>query len=1019
MDTRPNLQGVLHPNAENHIREMSIEISRLHAMLTEVSGRVDSTQDAIDDAISRIPGAVATPPEISGPPDTGDGGGEPPVEEGLPDAIVIIKARYEYLEDDTLAVYIDFTIPDNAVGAHIFEEREDQSSNPDATMDGSIKLDGSANLGGRFSPIDDGKFAESPASIISEKPQKKVTRRYYLCAYNEDAERKLIRATEPHPTPSIKVVIDVPKYQSGEEYCRLVTDAHVAVEYDDTQVSGPKYRLNFKWQPPTDPPAIWQKPFGGCQIVYEYEDGSQANGPSMALNETDVNSDWYDLYEGVNIVKCWFVSYDGSEEPHLNSIVDGVTPMDIATIKWPLDYRPPEAPYADNVTNFDVRNMRYDISSSGQKILKMDAVWTPPPDGPARMRWGGVVIWLHVGTERFQVTGRTPTTGLTMEFPNLPKDHQTWVFYAVSEDNNGHANTDGRNPRAGTPTDTQDVDPPFGGLGTEYTGLVTGQVFTSVVVPSSDGTTTQRLTATFTPPANDITWGGVEMRVYDDTGKVLGKTSGNKSPLVVDLTNPAALTTATIKLVSYDVNNKTNTEQSNTPQGTVIIGAPTGTFDIRKYLPSSTDLFKLDTSGKIIVNVGQIYEDALMNDAISAGKIKDGAISGPKIAIGAVDAGNIVAGAIINEKLGINAVQAGNILAGAVVAGKIADNAVVAANIAAGAVIAGKIDANAVTAVTIAANAVEAGKIAANAVTALTIAANAIEAGKIAANAVTATEIAANAILAAHIKAGEVAAGKLAANSVVSANITAGEIKSVNIGADQVIAGKIATNAVAANQIAAGAVTSDKLYSVEIQVGGGGSKPGKFNVFNSGGASIGWIGTDSGNSGAWFQTISIGSTSYANGPLKADISGQVSLLFPAGNNSSNTIWISQTSYDSIYTTAGIRVANGASPSNGSDTAWLISRGLVVYGNSFNGSPGGGYYVVTCNRKPDPDGGCGEIVVYGASAANQVFIDGKTGTVRANVFQVGGSPGVDGTFTSQTGKTITVTKGIITNIPAGA
>ncbi|NDD55606.1 hypothetical protein EBZ39_17365 [bacterium] len=176
--------------------------------------------------------------------------------------------------------------------------------------------------------------------------------------------------------------------------------------------------------------------------------------------------------------------------------------------------------------------------------------------------------------------------------------------------------------------------------------------------------------------------------------------------------NPAAATTVTAKLVSFDVNGRTNTEVAGTPQNTLSIGSAAGTLDLRKYLPASSDLFTI-SGGKIIVAASQITETAIASGAISTPKLQ--------------------------------------------------------------------------------------------------------------ANAITSNEIAANAV----------------------------------------IAGKIATNAVTATTILAGAVTTAKLDTTEISVGGGGSKPGKFGVYNASGSQIGFIGVESGNEGGWLKTLSVGGTSYA------------------------------------------------------------------------------------------------------------------------------------------------------------
>lgn len=82
---------------------------------------------------------------------------------------------------------------------------------------------------------------------------------------------------------------------------------------------------------------------------------------------------------------------------------------------------------------------------------------------------------------------------------------------------------------------------------------------------------------------------------------------------------------------------------------------------------------------------------------------------------------------------------------------------------------------------------------------------------------------------------------------------------------------------IAGGRLLAGSVSTDKLDSNQIDVGGGGGKPGKFRVFDSLGVNIGWIGTDGGNSGAWFQTMRVGGSSYATGKLRADSSGNLSI----------------------------------------------------------------------------------------------------------------------------------------------
>ena len=763
---------------------------------------------------------------------------------GTPGNVTGIAASYEYADEETIRVRLTFTAPSPLgvwAGVHVWEEDEDQSASQGAPMDGTTPLNGTRNLGGDWTPADRGTFSESPIVLLLPRPTETVTKRFYLQSRSTTVENPLVRANEVGATPSVTLTVSPGGYQSGEEYARLVTGVGASVEYDDTQVGSPKYSLVFTWTAPTDPPATLQLPFGGVQIVYEYDDGRRANGPALAVNETTARSDWYDLYVGTSAIKCWFVSMDSSEEPRLNTIIANLTPSATATVTWPLVSRPAAGKYCDNVTSFTASNARYFINGQGLKQLLIDVTWVKPVGAEAQARWGGVVVWLHTPDgNKYQMSGAETGSQVTIELAVFPSSSESWVFYGVSQDNNANANTDGRSPITGTPTSTLTVGPPsLGAAGSEYTLNVFGASFAASTVSASDGTSQQRITATFSKPL-DPTWGGVELRVYDGA-TLLASTSATPSPVAVVIPNPSTSSTVTAKLVSYDVNGRTNTEVATTPQGNLLIGSAAGTFDLTKYLPTSTDLFTL-SGGKIIVAANQITETAIASNAIST----------PKLQANAVTAGIIAAGAVV--------------------------------------------------------------------------------------------------------------------------------------------AGKIAANAVAATEIAAGAVTSVKLDATQINVGGGGSKPGKFAVYNSSGSQIGFVGVEGSDEGGWFKTLSVGGTSYGTGVIKANSSGQITIDFAAANNSNNKILIAQTTYDPTYTTAGIRIQNGAAPAAGSDTTWFISRGMVVYGS---GNYQGNYYAVTVNRDPTSTG-AGEVVVYGGTSASYIRLSGSDGRCRADGgFSVGASAGVTG------------------------
>jgi hypothetical protein len=269
---------------------------------------------------------------------------------------------------------------------------------------------------------------------------------------------------------------------------------------------------------------------------------------------------------------------------------------------------------------------------------------------------------------------------------------------------------------------------------------------------------------------------------------------------------------------------------------------------------------------------------------------------------------------------------------------------------------------------------------------------------KIVAGAITTAKIAAAAVTANEIAAGAIIAGKIAANAVTA----------TEIAASAVTAGKIATNAVTATTILAGAVTTAKLDATEISVGGGGSKPGKFGVYNASGSQIGFIGVESGNEGAWFRTLSIGGTSYGTGKIRADSSGNVTITDSTLTLNLNGITtVISNANDTIGSLiAGMRItdnstayytsyrANSVSLTDGS-----VSRVLI--------SAGGG--------SPDPGG---RVSVNNTSGSTTITLTGGTGIVSASSFSIGGTPGVTNTanpLTSISVSTASYVTGINTNL----
>jgi hypothetical protein len=87
----------------------------------------------------------------------------------------------------------------------------------------------------------------------------------------------------------------------------------------------------------------------------------------------------------------------------------------------------------------------------------------------------------------------------------------------------------------------------------------------------------------------------------------------------------------------------------------------------------------------------------------------------------------------------------------------------------------------------------------------------------------------------------------------------------------------IQANTITAGSVAAGAIGTTQLTTGQILVGGGGGRPGELVVTDGSGTAIGWIGTDSGNVGAWFKTCAIGGSSYAAAPFQVNSSGDITI----------------------------------------------------------------------------------------------------------------------------------------------
>lgn len=657
---------------------------------------------------------------------------------------------------------------------------------------------------------------------------------------------RLANSIIPGTTPSLRFEIKRQDGTAGREYANLITNPAASATYDVDGSGQKAIRIDTSWVEPTED----QDPrFAGTIVTLRIaaEDfsteltGIEADSPAVSFIPPEIAD---------KPASIAFISADTSGRK--NTYVNGVTPEIPITLPG-IDID------VANVTGFSVTT-GYRTNGDGQKVLVITPYFTPPADP----QWASISFEVEISGDPatyvlgFPFEGGEAGEALITDFPQAA---ESWAFRARSIDVNGQAkNGFVRFPASGYIT----VGPPtLGPAGTEYTGHVTGASASVSTQTTSDGTVQQRLTLLYSPPS-DVTWGGVELRVYDGS-TLVDKVRSSASPGAVTATfaNPSTSVILTWKLVSFDVNGKANSETGGTPQGTVIVGSAAGTLDLRKFLPASTDNFTIVGSSLRIKTGVAMEVDGSGNLRVSVN-----GITSSLIAAGAVGISQLLDNAVTDLKIAASAVTAAKLAASAVTAPAIAASAVTAPAIAASAVTAGKIAANAVTANEIAALSIVAGKIAANAVTA----------GEIAADAVTSAKILAGSITTVKIAAGAVTANEVAANAIVAGKIAANAVSATEIAANSIIAGKIATNAVAAANIQANAIASDKLDANFINVGGGGGKPGQFRIFNSFGSQIGFIGVNGGFQGGWVREFRVGGTSESNAKLVADSSGNLSIV---------------------------------------------------------------------------------------------------------------------------------------------
>jgi hypothetical protein len=495
---------------------------------------------------------------------SGDGGGGGGGGGGVPAPPVTINPPAEVIfrSDHKVEVDIPWTAaatanPTNFLGVAVYLEDPDISSGANPALAGAtdpagtgVPLNATSQVSGEWAPVFVNESTKSPAVLFLDttmgstpdqtyKTGREV--RIYLASYGPFSHSKLVRATSPSPTPNI--MVDIPlgpgQGESGQEYAFLVTNVQVTVTTDYNRPD-PKYYLTFFYDPPD--PATPVPPnmnrFGGCRIVYVYED---ANGNPVfpgtdtgidvpvAQSQNGYKSSLYDPGPAGSKFRCYFCSEDDSMPVgmHINSLIDGVTPYAEAVV--------PPVPATPDVSNFTIANQRMQWLLDGSFLAEADFAWSLPTADQGSIRYTGVILYLVnvTGTGSNLTTFPQPLTSMqasvdskyTMDIPNgagavIPATTETWTIAAISVGLHGVLADDPKQfgqTSFHSPTVTWNVGPPqpgSPGSGTEHAPLVTvgtGATAAPTESLSSDGVRTVNFNVGPWTNPTDSQFGGAQL----------------------------------------------------------------------------------------------------------------------------------------------------------------------------------------------------------------------------------------------------------------------------------------------------------------------------------------------------------------------------------------------------------------------------------------------------------------------------------------------------------------------------
>ena len=411
------------------------------------------------------------------------------------------------------------SVADAFRGVSVFLEDPDTSEGGSAPLAGTVKLDGTSQASGTWTPIQQNDSYQSPAVILVDGSAASRKVRIYTQAFGTASNAKLQRANRPNPSPSIQVVVPAKSdsYGSGLEYAWLITNPVATVVKDFDNPAGPYWWLTFGYTKPDAsiplPPGM--KEFGGAVTFFERNnDGNyQLNQflDVLDVNHTSWKTERFAAGAG-DAFRVWFASRD--IDGRVNKIVPGFTPYaDVVVVYPPVGES--SAPY---ITGLTLSNYRHEPQPDGTDIARVDLSWL----NPTSPRFASVEF-LRTGVtppRSMRQPSSPPVSSVTLDVIDWPKTASAWTIVAISRDFNGKASDSAATPGPSTPSVLWNIGPPTLGTpggGIEYTpiGGVSAVTITTEQQPGGDGIQQMRHKISGWTNPTDNTFGGMSIaRVY-------------------------------------------------------------------------------------------------------------------------------------------------------------------------------------------------------------------------------------------------------------------------------------------------------------------------------------------------------------------------------------------------------------------------------------------------------------------------------------------------------------------------